>query len=90
VAFENGPHGITCNGICPGAVETDLMRDTGPKAAEAQGISYEEFKNIYAKDAAINRLNTVEEIAAVAVLLASEVGGGITGANIDVDGGTAL
>jgi 3-hydroxybutyrate dehydrogenase/3-oxoacyl-[acyl-carrier protein] reductase len=90
VAFENGPHGVTCNAICPGAVETDLMRGAGRAAAEASGMSYEGFLGRYAQEAAIKRLNTVEEIAAVAVLLASDAGGGITGALIDVDGGTAL
>ncbi|MFT7091474.1 MAG: enoyl-[acyl-carrier-protein] reductase (NADH), partial [Candidatus Azotimanducaceae bacterium] len=38
---------------------------------------------------AIKRPNKVEEVAAVAVLLASEAGAGITGALISVDGGTA-
>ena len=90
VAFENGPLGITCNAICPGAVETDLMTDAGPAAAAAEGITYEQFLDNYAQDAAIKRLNTVEEVAAMAVLLASEIGAGITGATMDVDGGTAL
>lgn len=90
VAFEYGEQGITSNAICPGGVETDLMTDSGPAAAESMGISYEEFKDNYAQDAAIKRLNTVEEIGAVALLLASNNGGGITGANISVDGGTAL
>ena len=90
VAFENGTLGITCNAICPGAVETDLMTETGPSAAEALGMTYEEYVDTYAQEAAIKRLNTVEEIAAVAVLLASAEGGGITGALIDVNGGTAL
>lgn len=90
VAFENGPLGITSNAICPGAVETDLMRDTGPVAAKALGLTYDEYVGEYTKDAAIKRLNTVEEMAAVAVLLASDVGAGITGALWDVNGGTAL
>jgi len=90
VAFENGAHGITCNAICPGAIETDAMRELGPAAARAAGITYAEFLGGYAREAAIKRLNTVGEVAAVAVLLASDAGGGITGALIDVDGGTSL
>jgi 3-hydroxybutyrate dehydrogenase/3-oxoacyl-[acyl-carrier protein] reductase len=89
VAFEYGQMGITSNAICPGAVETDLMREAGPAAAEAAGITYDEFKQAYANESMIKRLNTVEEVAAVAVLLSSELGGGITGALINVDGGTA-
>lgn len=90
VAFEYGSQGITCNAISPGAVETDLMRESGPAAAESMGVSYEQFKQDYADDAAIKRLNTVEEIAATALLLASKEGGGITGAIVPVDGGTGL
>ena len=90
VAFENGTKGITCNAISPGAVETDLMKDSGPAAAKTMGMTYEEFLDGYAQDAAIKRVNTVEEIAALALLLASDAGGGITGAILPVDGGTAL
>lgn len=90
VAFETGAMGITSNAISPGAIETDLMQDAGPAAAESMGISYDEFKNNYAADAAIKRLNTVEEIAGMALFLCSKQGGGITGAILPVDGGTAL
>ena len=90
VAFENGEAGITCNAISPGAVETDLMKDAGPAAAESMGISYEAFKDNYAQDAAIKRLNTVEEVAGLALYLVSDAGAGVTGAIMPVDGGTAL
>jgi 3-hydroxybutyrate dehydrogenase len=89
VAFEYGAMGITCNAILPGAVETDLMREAGPEAAKTMGISYEQFLDNYAQESMIKRLNTVDEVAAVAVLLASDVGAGITSGLINVDGGTA-
>jgi NAD(P)-dependent dehydrogenase (short-subunit alcohol dehydrogenase family) len=87
-AFEYGTQGITCNAICPGAIETDIMREAGAAVASQAGITYEAFLAGYAADAAIQRLNTVEEVAAIATLLASPVGAGITGALINVDGGT--
>ncbi len=90
VAFEYGEKGITSNAISPGAVETDLMREAGPQAAESMGISYEEFKDNYAQEAAIKRLNTVEEVSGLALYLVSDAGGGVTGAILPVDGGTAL
>ena len=90
VAFEYGESGITSNAISPGAVETDLMREAGPAAAESMGISYEEFKDNYAQEAAIKRLNTVEEVSGLALYLVSDVGGGVTGAILPVDGGTGL
>ena len=89
VAFEYATQGITCNAICPGAVETDLMKEVGPQAASAMGTTYEAFLQGYADESMIKRLNTVEEVAAAAVWLASEHGGGVTGALINVDGGTS-
>jgi len=89
VAFEYGTQGITCNAICPGAIETDIMKVAGPQVAEQAGITYEQFLDNYAQESAIKRLNTVEEVAAMAVLLASDIGAGITGSLINVDGGTA-
>ncbi len=89
VAFEYGPRGITSNAICPGAVETDLTRDAGASAAEAAGITYEAFLENYAQDSMIKRLNTCDEVAAMAVLLAGDAGGGITGALLNVDGGSS-
>ena len=89
VAREVGTQGITVNAICPGLVITDIVRDNGPNTAEAMGMTFDEMVYLFSKEAAIERPNTVEEVAAVAVLLASDLGGGITGALMSVDGGTA-
>lgn len=88
-AREVGPEGITINAICPGAIETDVMKAEGPGAAESMGITYAELVDRFAQESAIKRLNEVEDVAAVALLLASEAGGGITGSMISVDGGTS-
>ena len=89
IAREVGTEGITVNAICPGLIITDIVKDNGPETAAAMGISFDEMVDMFASEAAIQRPNKVEEVAAVAVLLASEDGGGITGALISVDGGTA-
>ncbi len=88
VALEVGRKGITCNAICVGAVETDMMQDAGRKAAAAAGVTFEEYKGRYASAAMTGELNRVEEVAAMARLLASDAGAGITGAILNVDGGT--
>jgi len=90
VAFEYGTTGITCNALIVGPVETDLMLNVGPKVAKEQGITYEQYKGQYAKNTAIKRLVTVQEVAAMALLVASEEGAAITGALLDVSGGTSL
>jgi 3-hydroxybutyrate dehydrogenase len=89
VAREVGTDGITVNAICPGLIITDIVRDTGPATAEAMGMTFDEMVAMFAKESAIQRPNTVAEVAAVAVLLASEAGGGMTGNALSVDGGTA-
>ena len=89
VAQEVGAQGVTVNAICPGLVITDIVRENGPRTAEAMGISFDEMVDMFAQDSAIKRPNTVEEVAQMAVLLASDEGGGITGATLSVDGGSA-
>ncbi|KAB2340400.1 SDR family NAD(P)-dependent oxidoreductase [Actinomadura rudentiformis] len=89
VAKEVGTEGITVNALCPGIIITDIVKDEGPRTAEAMGITYEQLIEMYVQDSAIKRPNTVEEVAAVAVLLASDAGAGITGAMLSIDGGTA-
>jgi NAD(P)-dependent dehydrogenase (short-subunit alcohol dehydrogenase family) len=89
VAQEVGTVGVTVNAICPGLIITDIVRDSGPATAEAMGMSFDEMVDLFSQDSAIKRPNKVEEVAALAVLLASENGAGITGAILSVDGGTA-
>lgn len=89
MAQEVGTEGITVNSICPGLVITDIVKDNGPATAEAMGISFDEMVALFSQESAIKRPNTVEEVAAVALLLASDLGGGITGGTLSVDGGTA-
>ena len=89
LAQEVSAQGVTANAICPGLVITDIVKDNGPATAEAMGLSFDEMVELFAQESAIKRPNTVEEVAAVAVLLASDAGGGITGATLSVDGGSA-
>lgn len=88
-AQEVGTMGITVNAVCPGAIETDVMLAQGPGAAEAMGLTYEGLLEQFASESAVKRLNDVEDVAAVCVLLASDLGAGITGSLISIDGGTA-
>jgi 3-hydroxybutyrate dehydrogenase len=88
-AKEVGALGITVNALCPGAIETDVMMAEGPGAAEAMGITYQGLLDMFAHESAIKRLNEVEDVAAVALLLASDAGAGITGSLISIDGGTS-
>ncbi|HJL91668.1 MAG: SDR family NAD(P)-dependent oxidoreductase [Acidimicrobiales bacterium] len=89
-AHEVGTLGITVNAVCPGLIETDIVKEVLPLAAESMGLeSYEAALDLFAQESAIKRLNEVEDVAEVCLLLTSEAGAGITGSLISIDGGTA-
>ena len=88
-AVEYGTTGVTCNAICPGPIETELMQDAGRQVAEASGITYEQFLQDFANDCLTKELQTVEQVAGMAVLLAGPLGNGMTGGTYNVDGGSA-
>jgi 3-hydroxybutyrate dehydrogenase len=88
-AQEVGTLGITVNAILPGIIETDIVRATGPSSAVAMGLSgYDELIGLFTAESAIKRPNTVEEVAAVAVFMASDASKNMTGCLFPVDGGT--
>ena len=88
-AHEVGTTGITINSILPGLIETDIVRTTGPDSAVAMGLdSYQAMLDLFTKESAIKKCNTVEQVAAVAVMLASDAARNITGCMFPVDGGT--
>ncbi len=88
-AQENGTTGVTINAILPGLIETDIVRETGPASAEMMGLpSYQAMIDLFAQESAIKKCNTVEQVAAVAVMLASDAARNMTGCMFAVDGGT--
>jgi len=90
IALEVATTGITVNAICPGYVDTDMVSRGVEKITSRTGRTAEEALDTLKKMSPQNRLVTVEEVAAVALLLASEEGRGITGQGINIDGGTVL
>ncbi|OLE52780.1 MAG: hypothetical protein AUG51_16540 [Acidobacteria bacterium 13_1_20CM_3_53_8] len=90
VALEVATKGITVNAICPGYVETDMTTRAIESITAKTGKSEAEAIAAISRMSAQNRLITPEEIASVALLLASEDGRGITGQAINVDGGSLL
>jgi len=88
-AREVGTLGITINAILPGLIETDIVRETGPDSAVAMGFDgYDALITAFSSESAIKRPNKVEEVAAVAVLMASDAAKNMTGCMFPVDGGT--
>ena len=87
LAAELGPHGITVNSICPGYVRTSMQDREAIWEGELRGIGADEIRRLYVDDTPLGRLETAEDVAKVAVFLASSDADFITGAAIDVNGG---
>jgi NAD(P)-dependent dehydrogenase (short-subunit alcohol dehydrogenase family) len=90
IAMEVATKGVTVNAICPGYVDTDMTTRGIENVTAKTGRTADQALEAIKKMSPQNRLVTVDEVAAVALLLASEEGRGITGQAINVDGGTVL
>jgi 3-hydroxybutyrate dehydrogenase len=90
VALEVAAKGITVNAICPGYVDTEMTSRGIENITAKTGRSADDALAAIKRMSPQNRLVTAEEIAALALLLASEDGRGINGQAINVDGGTVL
>jgi 2-keto-3-deoxy-L-fuconate dehydrogenase len=85
VARDYIADGVRCNAISPGTVETPSLHER----IAAKG-DVEKARAAFVARQPMGRLGTAEEIAAVAVLLASDEARFMTGANIIIDGGMSL
>ncbi len=90
LALEVAANGITVNAICPGYVDTEMTSRGVENIVARTGISAEEATGALERMSPQNRMVTAEEVAALALLLASDEGRGINGQAINVDGGTVL
>lgn len=87
LAMEVVSAGITVNAICPGYVATDLTWESARRIQARTGRSYEEALRSLAAFSPQRRLVEPDEVAALAVLLASEDARSVTGQAWNVDGG---
>jgi NAD(P)-dependent dehydrogenase (short-subunit alcohol dehydrogenase family) len=90
IALEVAASGITVNAICPGYVDTDMVSRGVERITSRTGRTAEEAIDTLKRMSPQNRLATPEEVAAIAVLLASDEGRGINGQGINIDGGSVL
>ena len=81
------PHGIRVNGINPSATLTERMEGATKAEAQMQGISEAEARKRHLAKIPLGRFATPEEVASVAVFLASDQASYVTGAIIPMDGG---
>ncbi len=83
LAIELGPYNVNVNCIAPDFIETQMMRET----IKQQGMYVDDFKKAVMAHIPLRRLGTPEDIADVALFLASDESAYVTGQMIAVHGG---
>ncbi|HRD86280.1 MAG TPA: SDR family oxidoreductase, partial [Rubrivivax sp.] len=90
VAMDYITRGVRCNAICPGTVESPSLRERMTALAKNSGQSYAQVEAMFVGRQPMGRLGTADEIAAMAVYLASDESRFTTGTAMLVDGGWSL
>jgi 3-hydroxybutyrate dehydrogenase len=87
-ALEGAAHGITVNALCPGYVDTPLVRNQLADLARTRNVPLERvIEDVIYPLVPMRRLLSVREVADYALFLASDRGAGITGSAAVIDGG---
>ena len=90
VALDFITKGVRCNAICPGTVESPSLRDRIAALAKSSGQTVQQVEAMFIARQPMGRLGTTDEIAALAVYLASDESRFTTGTAMLVDGGWSL
>jgi 2-keto-3-deoxy-L-fuconate dehydrogenase len=90
VAADFIKQGIRCNAVCPGTIESPSLGERIATVSQATGHSRDAVRQDFVARQPMGRLGTAEEVAWLAVFLASDEASYITGQAHLVDGGMAL
>jgi 2-keto-3-deoxy-L-fuconate dehydrogenase len=90
VAADFIKQGIRCNAICPGTIVSPSLGERIAAVSEGTGRSLEEVRQDFVARQPMGRLGTAEEVAWLALFLASDEASYISGQTHLVDGGMAL
>lgn len=82
--------GIRCNTLCPGTVESPTLGQRIDNEARQRGVSRDEVRREYEQRQRMGRLALPEELAPIAIFLASDESAYATGATFVVDGGFSM
>jgi NAD(P)-dependent dehydrogenase (short-subunit alcohol dehydrogenase family) len=87
LAQDAGPHGVRVVGINPGLTRTERMTTQQERRARDSGVPVEQLTANLGKDIPLRRVGEADEVADLAVFLASERASFITGCVIPIEGG---
>jgi NAD(P)-dependent dehydrogenase (short-subunit alcohol dehydrogenase family) len=86
IAKEYACYGITCNEICPGPIDSEMMRRIGSEAVASTGGTLEAYLQEVCDEIPAKRMAKPKEVASLALFLASVDSAYINGASIPIDG----
>jgi NAD(P)-dependent dehydrogenase (short-subunit alcohol dehydrogenase family) len=87
LSVEAGPDKVRVNAICPGIVEGERMDRVVEAKAKASGVTFEAFRDKFLETTSMHSTVTAQDIANMALFLATEPGKHITGQAHAVDAG---
>jgi len=90
IAADFIKQGIRCNAICPGTIESPSLEERIATLSKQTGRSIQDVRQSFIDRQPMGRLGTAQEVAGLAVFLASDEASYITGQPHLVDGGMAL
>lgn len=90
MAAELAGEGVRVNAVCPGNVDSPMLRDVAQRIAERTGADADAIWREMAHSGAARRLVTPAEVAALCLHLASPASAAITGTTVRVDAGAML
>ena len=90
MAVELAPHGILVNAICPGIIETPMKHRERIEGGAIRGMTAEEVAAEDRSQVPLGRTGTTQDVAGVALFLASGLAAYMTGQGINVTGGMTM
>jgi 3-oxoacyl-[acyl-carrier protein] reductase len=87
VALEVGSYGIRCNCIVPGSIDTELWRNWVKRRAAEENVDYETQRARSLQGVALHDISSCQDVANLALFMASDESRTITGQSIPVDAG---
>lgn len=90
VALEVGQHGIRCNCIVPGAIDTELWQNWVRRTADERGVEFDAMRERMLAGVPLRDISSTDDVANLALFLASDEARTITGQSVVVDAGSYM